>query len=393
MPWRETHVVEERMKFVAARLAQEFPMSELCAAFGISRKTGYKWLERYERWGPAGLSDASRAPQEQTRRTPAEVVALVVRARRAHPSWGPRKLRVILAREYPTLAVPAPSTIGDILKHQGLVAPRRQRRAAPRATPTGLGVAQAPNDIWGADFKGWFRTRDGQRCDPLTLSDLFSRFQLRCQLVAACRTDLVWEVFVSAFEEYGLPAALRTDNGPPFASTGLARLSQLGVRCLRLGIRLERIRPGAPQENGCHERMHRTLGEVTRPPRETPAAQQRAFTAFRECFNHERPHEALGQRVPAAVYQRSPRPYPRCLPPVEYPAHWEVRHVRTAGTIKWQGELLYLSEALCGEPVGLERLTDRHWRVQFASYPLALLDGLTRTLLPYVDPLPTADDA
>lgn len=394
MPWRETQVVEERMKFVAARLAQEFPMSELCVAFGISRKTGYKWLARYERWGPAGLVDASRAPQEQARRTPAALAERIVRARRAHPSWGPRKLRAILAREDPGLAVPAASTIGDILTRQGLISPRRRRRAAPRATPTELGVAQAPNDIWAADFKGWFRTRNGQRCDPLTLSDLFSRFQLRCVIVAAGRTEPVWEVFTSAFKEYGLPVALRSDNGPPFASPGLAGLSRLGVRCLRLGIRLERIRPGAPQENGCHERMHRTLGEAIRPPRATPTAQQRAFNAFRESFNHQRPHEALGQRVPADVYQRSPRPYPRRLPTVEYPAHFEVRQVRTAGTIKWAGELLYVSQALCGEPVGLERLTDRHWRLQFATYPLALLDAPTRTLLPYhaVEALDAAEE-
>lgn len=383
MPWKETRVLEERMKFVVARLRDEYPMTELCEAYGISRKTGYKWLERYEAVGVTGLQDQSRAPKEQAQRTDPTLAARAIELRRAHPRWGPRKLRAILVRDDPRQAWPAASTLGTLFARQGLVTPRRRRRPAA-ATPTALTVATEPNALWAADFKGWFRTADGQRCDPLTLSDLYSRYLLRCETVAATTTAAVWPVFDSAFREYGLPQAIRTDNGPPFASTGLGGLSRLAVRWIRLGIRPERITPGAPQENGCHERMHRTLAaEVTRPPRRTRVAQQRAFRRFRQEFNEERPHEALQQRVPAALYAAAGRPYPRRLPAVEYPAHVEVRRVRQAGEIKWRGQFVYLCQALIGEPVGLEPLSDRHWRVSFATYPLALFDETTGLLVPY----------
>lgn len=383
MPWMETHVWEERMKFVLARRGEDCPMTELCAVYGISRKTGYKWLERYEARGVAGLRDGSRARRTQARRTDPRLAALAIALRQRHPHWGPRKLRAVLRRRHPHQAWPAASTLGALLQRHGLIAARRRRRPAA-ATPTALTVATAPNAIWAADFKGWFRTRDGQRCDPLTMSDLYSRYLLRCAAVAPTGTRAVWPVFASAFREYGLPQAIRTDNGPPFASTGLGGLSRLAVWWIRLGIRPERITPGAPQENGSHERMHRTLAaEVTRPPRRNRAAQQRAFQHFRQEFNQERPHEALGQRVPAALYHPAPRPYPRRLPPVEYPAHLEVRRVRQAGEIKWRGRFLYLSQALIGEPVGLEPVSERHWRVSFATYPLALLDDATGRLHPY----------
>jgi transposase InsO family protein len=383
MPWKETHVMEERMKLIVAHLGDGWPMSEVCEALGVSRKTGYKWLERYERAGLPGLADRSRAPRQHPNAMAASVAAVLLAARRAHPRWGPRKLVAWVGQRHSGLVLPAPSTVGDLLKREGLVGARRRRRRRA-AVPTELTAAAEPNAVWCGDFKGWFRLGNGQRCDPLTLSDACTRYLLRCSAVERTDTPHVQTVFESAFREYGLPAVIRTDNGPPFASTGLGGLSRLAVWWIKLGIRPERIVPGHPEQNGRHERMHRTLAEaVTRPPRASGPAQQRAFNAFRTQYNHERPHEALAQRPPATCYTPSPRPYPRRLPAIDYPLSWEVRTVRWRGEIKWAGALLYLSEALGGERVGLEALSDRHWRISFGPLPLALLDMVTRRVLPY----------
>jgi transposase InsO family protein len=386
MPWKETHVEEERMRFVAACLDEEsdWTMSELCEAFGVSRKTGYKWLERYEEFGVQGLRDQCRAPKTRPNAMAAAVVKRLLELRRRHRFWGPRKIVAWLEREEPTISWPAVSTAGEILKRHGLVGPRRRRRRAV-AQGTGLSQPRQPNDQWSADFKGWFRTQDGKRCDPLTISDGFSRFLLRCRVVERPDEEHVRPVFRSTFREYGVPLVLRTDNGPPFASTAaLGGLTRLSAWWVKLGIAAERIDPGEPQQNGRHERMHETLKQETaRPPRANARAQQRAFDDFWYIYNFERPHQALGDIPPAQVYEASPRPYPEREPELEYPGHFEVRRVRTSGEIKWQGKFLYLSQALIGEPVGLEPISERHWRMVFGPVPLGLLDDHTGKFLAY----------
>jgi putative transposase len=386
MPWKETHVEEERMRFVAACLDEQadWTMSELCEAFGVSRKTGYKWLERYEVSGLQGLTDQSRAPRSHPNALPAAVVERLVEVRRRHRFWGPRKIVAWLRREEPAISWPTASTAGDILKRHGLVGPRRRRGRAV-AQGTGLCEPSQPNEQWGADFKGWFRTGDGRRCDPLTISDGFSRFLLRCRAVEQPDEEHTRPVFRATFREYGLPLVLRTDNGPPFASVqALGGLTRLSAWWVKLGIGLERIDPGKPQQNGRHERMHETLKQETaRPPRANVRAQQRAFDDFWYVYNFERPHEALGDTPPAQSYQASPRPYPEREPDVEYPGHFEIRRVRSNGEIKWRGEFLYVNQALIGEPVGLEPVSERHWRMYFGPVPLGLLDDHTGKLLAY----------
>ena len=389
MPWKETRVEDERLKFIVACLDEQsaWSMSELCDAFGISRKSGYKWLQRYHEAGVAGLRDRGRAPLHHPHATPAEVIAQLIAAREQHRFWGPRKLVAYLKRVAPDQHWPSPSTAGGILKRHGLVKARRRRRGAIAAACPPLITPTHPNHVWGVDYKGWFRTGDGTRCDPLTISDLFSRYLLECQRVPRLTTQCAWPVFERAFREYGLPDTIRSDNGSPFASVGLGGLSRLSVWWVKLGIQLERIVPGRPDQNGRHERMHRTLKrETALPPCATARAQQRSFDRFRTLFNTERPHEALNNTLPAQWYRPSLRPYPARLAAVEYPGHFEVRRVRTTGEIKWQGTCVYLSEALVGEPVGLEALSDRHWRISFGPIDLALFDAHTRKLLAYKRP-------
>lgn len=390
MAWKETHVEEERMKFIAACLSETaaWTMTELCEAFSVSRKTGYKWLRRYRASGLEGLRDQSRAPIHHPNAVAPAIMRRLVAERRRYRCWGPRKIVAVLRREEPQVDWPAVSTVGEILKRQGLVRRRRRRRrGVVVAAPLTRVVPAAPNELWCADYKGWFRLGDGRRCDPLTITDAYSRFLLRCRAVPRLDERGARPIFESAFREYGLPTALRTDNGTPFASAGLGGLTRLAVWWVKLGIRLERIEPGKPQQNGRHERMHATLKQETAcPPRGNASAQQRAFERFRQRYNFERPHEALDDRVPGQSYWASPRRYPRRVPEVEYPAHFEIRTVRTSGEIKWRGELRYVSEALVGEPVGLEPTGTRHWRLYFGSVLLALLDDATGTLLPYRRP-------
>jgi transposase InsO family protein len=382
MPWRQAEVSEERRKFVTTYLKGAWSLSELCESFGISRKTGYKYLDRFMEQGPPGLDDRSRAPHHHKNATPPEVVEAIVDARRAHPTWGPRKLCAWLAKRHSDLELPAASTAGDILKRHGLITPRmRRRRSTPSSTP--LTAATHANALWCADYKGWFMTGDGHRCDPLTITDGYSRYLLACHVVPRPTFPHTQRRFEWAFREYGLPEAIRTDNGAPFASTALGGLSRLSVWWIKLGIRLERIEPGKPQQNGRHERMHGTLKlETTRPPRPTARAQQRSFDAFRHEFNCERPHEALGNRTPKELYQDSRRTYPAKLSPVEYPSHLEVRRVRTDGTIKWRSHFVYVSEVLVGEPVALERTGDTHLKLYFSSVVLGVLDEIARRILP-----------
>jgi putative transposase len=375
--------MDERVRFIAAVAGGRLGMTEACRIFGVSRKTGYKWLERYKTAGPRGLEDQSRAPKTTPWALSEEDAERLVQARRGHPTWGPRKILAWMRRREPTMELPAASTVGDLFRRRGLVkARRRVRRLERQSTP--LAHMQAPNDGWCADFKGHFLVGDRQRCDPLTITDGFSRYLLCCQAVTPT-TEYVWTTFDATFKEFGLPAAMRTDNGPPFSSRALGGLSRLSVRWVRLGIRLERIVPGRPQQNGRHERMHKTLkADTVWPPASDLKQQQRRFDRFRREYNEERPHEALDDQCPAELYSPSLRPYPRKLPEVEYPGHMQVRMVRTDGTIQWRGSNLYVSEALIGEPVGLEEVGNDKWLMHFGPLSLAILDETSRasTLIP-----------
>ena len=375
MPWTETHVMDERMRFIGRWLNDEASMAELCRQAGVSRKTGYKWVARYQADGPAGVVDRARTPHTHPQAMPAVAAEALLRLRATHPTWGPRKLVAHLAAQQPERDWPAPSSVGDLLKRHGLtVARRRRQHAPPRTHP--LAHATAPNAVWCADFKGWFRTGDGAKCTPFTLSDAHSRYLLRCQVLGdATDTARVRPLCEAAFREFGLPAAIRTDNGPPVASTGAGGLSPLSVWWVRLGITPERIRPGKPGENGRHERLHRTLqAETACPPAASGRAQQRAFDAFRRIYNEARPHEALGQLPPAQVYTPSPRPFPSRLPELTYPAAWEVRRVRQNGQLRCGRGWLYVSATLAGEHVGLAPTTDGCWDLYFGPVLLGALD-------------------
>lgn len=381
MPWRATSVKDEQVRFIEQWQAGREDFSRLCQRFGVSRKTGYKRVLRFQAEGWAGLSDRSRAPLTHPTRTAREDAELVIVARRTHMTWGPRKLIPWLQERYPERSLPAPSTAGAILQRAGLVRKRRRgRHAAAWGQP--FAEATAPNDTWCADFKGWFRTRDGQRCDPLTLIDASSRYFLVCQGLPEPRLGRVWPVFKRAFQEYGLPEAIRTDNGPPFASTALGGLSRLSVWWIKLGIVPERTVPVHPEQNGRLERLHRTLkAETAAPPAATLRAQQRVFDAFRAEYNQDRPHEALDQRPPARCYEPSPRAYPSRIPELAYEAEVTVRRVRTNGQIKWQGGFVYLSEVLRGERVGLTPQDDRFWTIRLGPVQIGTLDNASGIVL------------
>ena len=370
----------EKLRFIVAAEAEEESLALLCRQFGISRKTGYKWLARYRAEGASGLDDRSRAPQRRPQAVSAAVRERLLAVRGAHPSWGPKKIVAWLARQQPQQRWPATSTVGVVLQQAGLVVPRRRRTHAPPRTQP-LAHATAPNVVWCADFKGDFLLGDGSRCYPLTISDAHSRLLLRCQALTSTAHAGVQPLFAATFREYGLPDVLRSDNGVPFASRGVAGLSRLSVWWLQLGIRPERITPGTPSENGRHERMHRTLkAEACRVPGFTLAAQQRQFDAFRREYNAERPHEALGQATPASVHVPSPRLFPERLPAVEYPGAEAVRRVRPHGALRWHGEEVYLTEALAGQPVGFWPAGDGLWELRFCALSLGVLDERTGRL-------------
>jgi transposase InsO family protein len=373
MPWKETEPMSERVKFIAAYLEHDEPFFGTCERFGISRKTGYKWVERYEGGGVAALEERSRAPHSHPHAVLDEVVNELVAARRKHPRWGPRKLLVIVHRQRPDLELPAASTVGDILRRRGLVGRKRRiRRSSPYTER--LGGYDRPNAVWCADFKGHFPV-SGTRCHPLTITDGFSRYLLRCEAMPRPLTEPSRKVFESAFREYGMPDAIRSDNGPPFSTLAPGGLSRLAIWWIRLGIRPERIAPGRPDQNGRHERMHSTLkAEVCRPPRSSFRAQQRAFDAFQTEYNEVRPHEALGQETPSSLYKLSLREYPRRLPDLEYPAHFKVERVYPNGVISLESTQFYLSGCLTSELVGLEEIDDGRWKVHFGPIVLGFLD-------------------
>jgi putative transposase len=374
LPWRVTGPMQERERLIQAHLTGRYTVTELAEAFAVSRKTAHKVLRRYAQEGPAGLADRSHAAHSHPNATPDDVAAAIIREKRAHPTWGPLKL-LPTAADPPEVAAawPAPSTRGAILARAGLTQHRRWRRRVPPGRQA-FSACDRPNAVWCADFKGWFRTQDGQRCDPLTVSDAYSRMLLCCQGLARPDYDHTRPAFERVFREYGLPNAIRTDNGVPFASVAAGGLSRLAVWWVKLGIQPERIEPGHPEQNGRHERMHLTLKqECCRPPAASPAAQQLRFNTFTHSFNHERPHQALGLQPPARLYTRSPRPYPERLEDPFYPADAVIRRVRSNGEIKWRGNLVFLSEALLGEAVGITE-TAVGYEVHFGPILLGRLD-------------------
>lgn len=346
--------MKERQRLVQIQVTGRYTVTELAEAFGVSRKTAHKWLRRYAEHGPAGLANRPHAAYSHPNATPEAVAAAVIRQKRAHPTWGPLKLLPIATDSQEIAAAwPAASTRGAILARAGLTQTRRRRRRVP-ASSQPFRACDRPNAVWCADFKGWFRTQDGQRCDPLTVSDAYSRMLLCCQGLGKPDYAHVRPAFEAVFREYGLPDAIRTDNGPPFASVAAGGLSRLAVWWLKLGIRPERIEPGHPEQNGRHERMHLTLKqECCRPAAATLLAQQLRFDTFGSTFNFQRPHQALGLQPPAAFYRPSPKPYPARLEDPSYPPDAAIRRVRSNGEIRWKGNLVFLSEALVGQAVGI----------------------------------------
>ena len=373
MPWKETNGMNERLRFIASYLEAGEPFSCLCERFGVSRKTGYKWVDRFESDGVTGLEEHSRAPLSHPQAVADEVVEKILRVRKKHPRWGPRKLRVVLQRHHPQLALPVASTIGEILRRNGL---NRKRRRIRRSSPYGdrLGQYDSPNAVWCADFKGHFPIA-WERCHPLTVSDGFSRYLLACRALRRPLFQPTRKVFESVFREFGLPDAIRTDNGAPFSTLAPGGLSRLAVWWIRLGIRPERILPGRPDQNGRHERMHSTLkSETVKPPRSSFRAQQRAFDRFRKEYNEIRPHEALDQQTPVSNYRPSQRPFPRRLPEILYPEHFQVRQTYPNGMISFKYSQWYISGCLISEQVGLEEVDDDRWKVYFGPIALGILD-------------------
>lgn len=367
--------MQQREQFITEHCRGLFTMRELCARYRVSRKTGYKWLARFREHGRSGLSDRSHAPHRCPHRISDDMAALLCGTREAHPSWGPEKILDHLRPKHRRVREwPAISTISDLFVRRGLIRKRRRRRKVLHPGSVPIQTA-APNDLWTADFKGQFRTGDRIYCYPLTIADQHTRFLIACHGLPSIETNGARKVFERAFREFGLPAAIRTDNGVPFATCALHGLSPLNVWWMRLGIQHQRIRPASPQENGAHERMHRTLkAEAIRPPKRNGRAQQIAFNRFRAEFNEVRPHKALSGDAPFTRYRASPRPFPSRLPPLEYPSHFLVKRVTNAGTFRLKHKLLFLATPLKQLHVGLEEIEDGIWSIYFGSVLLGRVD-------------------
>ena len=380
MPWKETCPMDEKIKFIAMVKSGVYSFASTCRQFDISRKTGYELLARYEAEGEKALAPRSRAPHRHPNAIDDVLASQLLQIKTTHVHFGPRKARDFLVMSGHRGALPAASTIGELYKRHGLVRPRGKRRARSAPSSEPLRHATAPNIVWSADFKGHFRLKNGHWCYPLTLSDNASRYLLVCQGLAHPTEEAVWPHFEQAFRDYGLPAALRTDNGAPFASTALGGLTRLSVWLLKLGIALERITPGRPDQNGRHERMHRTLKDHLEPPQRTASAQQKHLAWFQQHYNEQRPHEALGGVPPARKYRVSTRPYPGRVRPPQYDSGMEVRRVRSNGQIKWHGKMMFVSEALIGEPIGLHQIDEARWQVLFCKMPLGVINERINTI-------------
>jgi transposase InsO family protein len=391
MPWKKVLPMEEKLSFILEVKAGARDFAAICREFQVSRRTGYRWWQRYQASGLPGLVERSHRPHKCPHQSASIWTRRVVALRLRHPTWGPKKLRVKLIDRYGARRVPAVSTLGAKLKAGGLVRPRRRRWARSLRMGTGLTVPTHPNHVWGVDFKGWFRTGDGVRCEPLTMSDLYSRYVVCCQVVVAETYAQARYWCEKVFKQYGLPEVIRVDNGPPFGSVGVSGLSRLSVWWVELGIRPEFIQPGHPEENGVHERMHRTLkADTTQPAAAHGRAQQRRFAQWQREFNGERPHESLGQKTPASFYQLSPRRYGRGKVRFNYPADYELRRVRRNGEIRWQAGKRFVSEAMVGQLVGLRTVTAVRTEAWFRNYLLGeLWAGESGGLRPPVSVLQT----
>lgn len=387
MPWRERSPMDERLQLVQEYESGLFSMTELAAHYGVSRKTGYVWVKRYETEGLLGLRDRSRRPHTSPQATDPTLVKAIIAKRKRHPRWGAATLLGALQREQPTTKWPARSTVCDLLKAKDLVVPRRRaRRIAPVRSP--LPPITRVNEVWTTDFKGEFRTGDGVYCYPFTLRDGWSRYVLRCDGLRSPDYAGTRRAFERAFAEYGLPERIRSDNGSPFAAVGLGHLSRLSVWWMRLGITPERILPGHPEQNGSHEQFHAVLkANTARPPAPNLRAQQQRFRRFCAEYNDERPHAALQYQMPALYYEPSPRPWPRRVPPLEYPGHLEIRRVSDHGCIKWDGRVVFLSHVLGGEDVAFEEVDEGLWTLYFATVALARFDARDLTLRSLRDPV------
>ncbi len=365
MSWKLIVGVVRRLKFVKLALQGQQSLSQLCRCFGISRKSGYKWQRRFEAEGLRGLRDRGRRPRRSARQTSGLWLGRIRRLRRRHRSWGARKLRARLRRDFPRQRVPAARTLGRWLRKWKLVRPPRRRTlGGPSRARASLTVARRSNAVWTVDFKGWFCTRDGRRNEPLTVRDLFSRYLLAVRVLAGHDGEPVRRIFQRLFRKHGYPAVIRMDNGGPFGSTGPAGLSRLSAWWTALGIRVEFIAPGHPEQNGGHEQMHRVMkAETTRPPSRHRLAQQRRMDRWVRQYNQVRPHEGLGQRVPGEVYRSRPGRARRVEQ--KYPRGWSVRRVRSNGQIKWRGRQRSVGEALVGYRVGLKPLRGAKWEVYF----------------------------
>src|SRR6478672_9954262 len=385
MPWKECHVMDERLRFVA-RLLEGEKMAPLCAEFGISRKTGYKIFDRYKDTGVTAFTDRSRRPYRQANRLAAPVEATIVRLKREYPGWGAPKIREKLRQQVTGVQLPAISTVHAVLDRYHLVKRRRRPRGAAPAGTT-LTRPADPNALWCADYKGEFMLGDRRYCYPLTVTDFASRYLLSCEALLTTQERFAFTVFERTFQEFGLPHAIRTDNGVPFASAhALYGLSKLAVWWLRLGIEIERTKPGHPEQNGRHERMHLTLKkEATKPASPNVLQQQARFDAFVECFNHERPHQALDMKVPADRYARSPRVY-RGLEELTYPFHDQTIMVTGCGRICFRGRKVNLSHVFAGQRVGVTQVGEHIWLVTFMHYDLGYFDDETCRLEPIENP-------
>lgn len=384
MPWQECNRMDERLKFVARVLDGE-KIAALCREFGISRKTGHKIISRYNDSGLEGLTDRSRRPYRHANQLPFQIEKLIVRTKQDKPNWGAPKIRERLARLYPDVHTPAISTVHAVLDRNGLV--KHGRRQRNRAEGTALSNPGLPNDLWCADYKGEFMLADKRYCYPLTITDFASRYLLACEALHTTKEVYAFTVFERVFKEFGLPKAIRTDNGVPFASpNGLFNLSRLAVWWLRLGIDIERIKPGNPQQNGRHERMHLTLKlETTKPAGDNFLQQQARFDDFVEEFNRERPHQALNMAYPAERYDASPRAY-RGLPDLDYPFHDQTVTVTTCGRICYKRKKINLSLVFAGQAVGIKQVEDHIWLTSFMDYDLGYFDDETCRLEPLPNP-------
>lgn len=387
MPWRQTSPVLQREAFVRDAESGLFPFAELCRIYGVSRKTGYLWVRRWR--ANEGVQERSRRPKRSPRATNAETVQLLVAKRRKHPHFGAKKLLRILTTEKPDIAWPSTATANRLLAREGLQVRRKSRRRLQRGFQEPWVKPVRPNELWTIDFKGQFQLKDHSWCYPLTAADAFSRHLLVVKALPNTRFDVMWPTMERCFREYGLPASILSDNGPPFGTQGLCGLSRFAVRLLKLGIRIMRIEPGHPEQNGRHERMHRSLEPAIKPPRRNAGVQQRSFNAFRREFNTVRPHEGLDGKRPADLYRRSERTYPsKDLPGLDYPLCYERRNVRSGGEIKWRGKIVFVSELLAGEPIGLHQTDETVWDVYFGPLRIGRMSetGTFRAAAPPTKP-------